>query len=80
MQYAAPYGRPELAAELLLHENQSWDFIDTPSASTLAPLCDAGVTWVWVYLPSAKVRDWEPFATTEFANEETMILNTNCSS
>jgi hypothetical protein len=80
IQYQSPYGRPSATPQLLAHDEEVWTFINAPSTSSLAPLCDAAVRWVWVYLPSAKVRDWEPFATMEFANEETMILKTNCSS
>ena len=73
--YQAPYGRPSITATLLEREDHVWDFIEKPSASTAAPLCDGGVTWLWVHLPSTTNRDWSPFAETVRTSPDTMILN-----
>lgn len=70
----APYGRQGDVAEIRLREEQSWAFIQDPSSSTLAPLCAAGVRWVWVDLGHTATRDWAPYGTTVWAGEDTMIL------
>ena len=73
--YQAPYGRPDAVAPLLEREAQSWAFIDDPSAATAAPMCAAGVTWLWVDPTRTAVRDWQPYATVELANEAVVILS-----
>ena len=72
--YQAPYGRPGNIAPLLEREKQSWAFIDGPSAATAAPLCTAGVRWLWVDPTRTKQRDWAPIATVAFQNESAIIL------
>jgi hypothetical protein len=74
MQYQGPYGRPPDTQVLLKRENEMWDFIDSPSASTAQPLCDAGVEWLWVDPSNTEVRDWAPYATVAFANDDAIIL------
>jgi hypothetical protein len=78
IQYQAPYGRPSSTLVLLERDAQSWGFINAPSSETLAPLCEADVTWVWVHLPSTEVRNWSPFATNQFEIGETAILRLEC--
>ena len=72
--YQAPYGRPDAVAPLLEREAQSWAFINEPSDLTAAPLCDAGVTWLWVDPARTEVRDWKPYATVELTNDAVIVL------
>ena len=74
IQYQAPYGRPDDAAILLRHENEVWDFIDAPGVGTVAPLCTAGVKWIWVDPTLTKIRDWSEFAEVAFSNQDAIIL------
>lgn len=73
--YQAPYGRPDAVAPLLQREAQSWAFIDEPSAVTAAPLCEAGVTWLWVDPTRTPVRDWMPFAESVYTNDSVEVLS-----
>lgn len=72
--YQAPYGRPGSIEPLLEREAQSWAFIDEPSAATVAPLCGAGVSWLWVDAARTDVADWEPFAEITFRNDSVTLL------
>ena len=72
--YQAPYGRPAGVPVLLERERQSWEFVDAPSAASIAPLCEAGVDWVWVDPARTETRDWGPFAVTVYVNEAAIIL------
>jgi uncharacterized membrane protein len=74
LQYQAPYGRPGDAQRLLAREGQVWDFIDGPSADTVAPLCAEDVRWVWVDPTLTERRDWAPYASIVFAKEDVLIL------
>ncbi|MBI1352136.1 MAG: hypothetical protein GC156_13600 [Actinomycetales bacterium] len=76
--YQAPYGRPADLPTLLERERSSWDFVDGPSRETTAPLCSAGVRWVWVDPTRTSVRDWEPFASVAFANRSVSVLRLHC--
>ncbi len=60
--YQGPYGPPSLTPQLLVNERDSWAFLDTPSQSTVSPLCDAGVTWLWIDPQRTESRNWEPYA------------------
>ena len=77
LQYQAPYGRPDQLRPLLAREAASWAFIDGPTSQTLAPLCAAGVDWVWVDTARTSVSTWEPLATIAFATPDTTILRIN---
>jgi len=79
IQYQAPYGRPDDAAILLRHENEVWDFIDAPGLGTVAPLCAAGVKWIWVDPTLTKSRDWSAFAEVAFSNQDAIILRLDAS-
>jgi hypothetical protein len=72
--YQAPYGTPSQLPTVLEREKASLAFIDTPSASTLAPLCSAGAGWVWVSNSRTEVRDWAPWAEVAYANDAVTIL------
>ena len=74
LQYQAPYGRPGDSQRLLAREGQVWDFIDGPSSGTVAPLCAEDVRWVWVDPTLTERRDWAPYASIAFANEDVLIL------
>jgi len=61
MHYQAPYGWPGNIETLLERERQSWAFIDSPSPETWEPLCNAGVTHLWIdpaRTGSSKWNDW----------------------
>jgi hypothetical protein len=77
IQYQAPYGAPADAAELLAREGRVWDFIEGPTATTVQPLCRAGVRWIWVDLAQTAVRDWQPFADIVFNTADTTVLQVN---
>ena len=77
LQYQAPYGRPDQLQPLLAREAASWAFIDGPTSQTLAPLCAAGVGWIWADTARTSVSTWEPFATIAFATPDTTILRIN---
>jgi hypothetical protein len=74
IQYQIPYGRPSAEPEILRHDAEVWDFIQRPSAATIRPLCDAGVDWIWVEPSESMIRDWLPYATTAFTNNDAIIL------
>lgn len=72
--YQSAYGRPSISNQLLAHEADSWDFIDTPSADSVEKLCAAGVRWVWVDPSRTERREWTPFATVAYKNVDAIIL------
>lgn len=73
LQYQAPYGRSSEAADLLRREGHVWDFIETPTAATATPLCEAGVGWLWIDPSLTAVRDWEPYATTVIDESDVIV-------
>jgi hypothetical protein len=44
-----------------------------PNTGDLNTLCSTGVTWLWVTGPLVP-REWQPFASLEFANERVSLL------
>ena len=62
MHYQAPYGLPGNVDVLVQREAASWAFIESPSIETWLPLCEAGVTHMWIDPRRTAVRDWEPWA------------------
>jgi hypothetical protein len=72
--YQAPYGTPSQLPTVLDREKASLAFIETPSASTLAPLCAAGASWVWVENSRTQLRDWAPWAEVAYANDAVTLL------
>ena len=74
IHYQAPYGRAADIPILLEREEQSWAFIDEPSAATAAVLCDAGVRWVWVRPDATAARDWRPFAEIAWQADDVIVL------
>jgi hypothetical protein len=75
--YQAMYGPTSLTDSLLTREREEWAFIDRPSSDTLAPLCEAGVSWIWVDPIRTQTRNWEPFATVVYTNADATILKLN---
>lgn len=67
-QYQAPYGPRGALAEVIERDRVLQAFLAQPSPATVAPLCEAGVTWLWIDrsvppgLPPG--GSWEPFAST----------------
>ena len=80
IQYQAPYGRPSTAPQLLVHDDQIWQFLRMPSAQTVQPLCASSVSWVWVDPTQTPIRQWEPQATIVYRNASAIILRLNPSS
>lgn len=74
IHYQAPYGRSEVIPELLLREQQSWQFIDAPSELSAAELCASGVHWVWIDRAKTATHDWQPWAVEVFASPSVYIL------
>lgn len=72
--YQAPYGRSSGIAPLLARESESWAFIDRPSATTVEPLCAAGVTWLWVDPAKTPIKSWEPWASPVLTLPDAVIL------
>ena len=70
----APYGFAGDESGIQRREAESWAFIDKPSATTLRPLCAAGVRWVWVDSERATNREWEPFARAVVEYPDVTIL------
>lgn len=70
----APYGRASDIQAIQQREADSWAFIDEPSSQTVAPLCRAGVRWIWVDPSRTDRRDWTPDATIAFATKDASIL------
>lgn len=75
----APYGLVEDLPLVQRREAESWAFIDQPSEETMAPLCTAGVTWVWVDPSRTAAREWEPFAGVLWKADDVIILRLNSS-
>jgi putative colanic acid biosynthesis glycosyltransferase len=70
----APYGLVDDLPMIQQREAESWAFIDDPSPTTAAPLCAAGVAWVWVDPSRTGARDWRPFATVAWQADDVIIL------
>jgi hypothetical protein len=71
--YQAPYG-PAGGEDLLLErESASYAFIDQPSAASVAPLCEAGVRWVWIDPTRTQNVDWTGFMSVSFEDEGVII-------
>lgn len=78
--YAIPYGRPEVKDAILRNEAREWNFIDSPSAAAAAPLCAAGVDWVWVDPTLTKTTNWAPYAEVAFTTTDVTVLRMTCPS
>ena len=77
IRYQSPYGYPWMSPIMLDHEDLTWNFIDSPSSSTVKPLCAANVEWLWIDLSRIPERDWEPFYSTRLAEQDTVIAQLN---
>jgi hypothetical protein len=75
--YQEPYGPPWMSAELFEREKQSWAFIDAPSQTTVQPLCEADVRWLWIDPAKTQTRSWEPWATTEITKPDVIVARLN---
>jgi len=79
LQYQAPYGRKRLLPEVLARESASLNFINTPSKTTVGPMCSYGVKWVWVDAHRTATRNYAPFADVAYSNADTILLRVNLS-
>lgn len=75
--YQGAYGPAWMSPELLQRETQTWQFIDSPSAESVAPLCSASVRWLWVDPTKTEATSWEPWATTEIVQPDAVIARIN---
>jgi hypothetical protein len=62
---------PEFARERL---DLSRGFADAPTAEITARLKELGVGWFYLFLDNTTNRDWSPYATIEYQNDEVAIL------
>jgi len=62
---------PEFARERL---DLSRGFADAPTAEITAQLKELGVGWFYLFLDNTTNRDWSPYATIEYQNDEVAIL------
>ena len=62
---------PEFARERL---DLSRGFADAPTAEITARLKELGVGWFYLFLDNTTNRDWSPYATVEYQNNEVVIL------
>ena len=74
VSYQGLYGPPSEVRPLLDREKDSWIFIDSPSATSVAPLCRAGVKYLWVDPLRTKQSSWMPFAEIVERNSAATIL------
>ncbi len=74
IQYQVDYARPWVREVILAREQQSWEFIDSPSEATAAPLCEAGVRWVWVDPSLNQATNWAPYAEVAHRTDDVVIL------
>jgi hypothetical protein len=79
LRLQTPYGRADDVALALDREAAVWLFIDAPSQESFAPLCAAGVDWIWVDPNRTPVDSWEPFATPAWTSADALILAVNTS-
>lgn len=75
----APYGRVADLPTITEREAASWAFIDAPSDATVAPLCRAGVDWVWINPARTAQRDWLPYATVAYSSPDVTVLQLSAS-
>lgn len=71
--YQGPYGPAGSIEEVQRRDARIQSFLNDPNDATWQPLCDAGVTWLWIDPSMTSVRDWSPYADTRVA-ESSVIL------
>ena len=76
MHYQAPYGLPGNVDLLVRREAESWAFIESPSSETWKPLCEAGVTHLWIDPRRSAAATWLPWAEIALQTSEVLILQT----
>ena len=74
MHYQAPYGWPGNVPVLVERERVSWDFIDDPSDGNWLPLCEAGVTHLWIDPRRTSVTSWLPWGEVALATPEVVLV------
>ena len=75
--YQNDYAPPWVSAELPTREKAVWDFIDNPDQSTSGVICQGGVRWLWLDKERTTQRDWEPYASSVFENDEVTLAQVN---
>lgn len=80
IRYQAPYGRPGLTSVLLDHDARTFAFLESPSTSTVAPLCEAGVRWLWVDPRTFPGQTWLPWAAPVVTEPDAVVLRLDAAS
>lgn len=76
--YQIPYGFRDVQDRMLGHEWLVRSLVDDPSPDRSAPLCSAGVRWLWLSPGNAEPRRWEGVATVVKSWPEVSILRLHC--
>ena len=72
-EYQVLYGRPSDVIGIPVRVAIAERLSVGPNTGDLNTLCTTGVTWLWVTGPLVP-REWQPFASLEFANERVSLL------
>lgn len=72
--YQSLYSRAQWSSQIQERSDGSLAFTRALDEGAFSELCEAGVTWGWVALDSTPLRSWEPFASTEYANEQVAVI------
>ena len=71
--YQTPYGPAGGEQILLEREVDSYGFINAPSVATVAPLCEAGVRWVWIDPNRTGNADWSGFLRSRYEDDSVIV-------
>ncbi|MDP1878048.1 MAG: hypothetical protein Q8M17_10895 [Actinomycetota bacterium] len=74
IRYLAKYGRASRIDDMLAREEATWSFVESPSAATATPLCEAGVDALWVDPDRTSTRDWAPWAAPVITADDVIVL------
>lgn len=73
--YQAPYGPPGAREEVIARDAAIRGFVEAPSATSVAPLCDAGVTWLWLDGRAGPVPDPGPWGAIALTRGNVSIVS-----
>ena len=74
--YQGPYGPAGSIEEVQRRDARIQSFVNDPNDATWQPLCDAGVTWLWIDPSMTSVRDWSPYADVRIEKSSVMLAQT----
>ena len=75
--YQNPYGSADGEGLLLEREADSYGFVNAPSAAAAAPLCEAGVRWVWIDPNRTENADWSGFVKIGYQDDNVIVGELN---